>query len=349
MQVQWHRVVENLLAPLRPLAPVEREMITGVTPQLHRDKLDLANLAAMSTGIPAIHLMDEVPAVLTEGLTLPFYNEMTIRRGFQTEAVIRSSGQRIEVDRPGLENDKILQHSAQRVEIDRHGWSDDATITRQNQQVQVRIPSLNRDVLVSRSGNQTRIQRQGNEGNFTITQNGQRTDIRHDWDANSQVSVDASPSQILIDRPGIDQDVRINQSPQRIEIDRWGVDRDVVVTQRGNQIEIDRWGSHNDLSIRYSADRIELRHSSDSNKNSVIRRYGNQVVIDRGNSFNNVTYSHSGQELKITRWGRQSEVVISGAVGQYNLQEAGLTIGVRPEGLVLKSIQLDHELDLSMN
>lgn len=349
MQVQFHRLVQATLQPTKPMLPAAPEQITGRTPMLERDPFDLVNLTATATGIPAVHLLAEKPALQTENLLLDLTSEMAIQRGFNTAAEIRASKGRLDVDRLGVQQDEVMQRTERgQMQIERYGWNQDTLVTRRPQQVQLQMSLLNEEVNVSQTGDTIQLQRPGTEGDFTLTRNGGRTEIRHNWDSNRWLQIDQGDASVRIERPGFDQNIEIHQAGERIEIDRWGVDRDVVITQQRNKIAIDRWGVAQDSSVQISPQRIALNHF-DSTQNRVVRQVGNQVTIDRGNGFDNVTYTVVGKNLEIARWSRQPEVVISGVTGSYTLQEAGMTISVTPQGLSLKSLQLDNELDLRVD
>jgi hypothetical protein len=354
MEVRVHRLVQTLLQPATPPIPPggrpQQERVIAHTQPLERDLLDLSSVAATASGIPAVMLPGDRPVVETHGLLLPLNQQMTIRRGWsnQNTVVIQQQGSDIFIQR--RDGRESLLQRGDNLWLDHENRSHSTVVTTTVGAVSVNRPGINDDVQVERSGERILVDRLGAEQDMVLEQRGQRLEVGPRSNPARATVIEQTGSDWRIDRPGTAQDFTVRKQNNGFRIDRAGIENDVTVTTQARKITVDAdWGIEKDFHIYHTADKVHLdRYGSE--QDVTIRRIGSSLEIDRPGTANDLRIDRSGSELTLRYAGRRNneDVTISGVTGTYRIQEAGLTIAVLPEALVLQSVQLDAELDLML-
>lgn len=354
MEVRVHRLVQTLLQPATP-PPLpggrpQQERIVAQTQPLERDLLNLSAVAATASGIPAVMLPGDRPAVETHGLILPLNQQMTIQRGWssQNTVVIQQQGSDIFIQR--RDGRESLLQRGERLWLDHDNRAHSTVVTTTVGAVSVNRPGINDDIQVERSGDRILVDRLGAEQDMVLEQRGQRLEVGPRSNPARATVIEQTGSDWRIDRPGTAQDFTVRKQGNVFRIDRAGIENDVTVTAHARKLTVDAdRGIEKDFNVYHSPDKIAIdRYGSE--QDVTIRRVGNSLEIDRPGTANDVRIDRAGNELTLRYTGRRNndDVTISGVTGAYTLQEAGLTIAVLPEALVLQSVQLDAELDLML-
>jgi hypothetical protein len=351
MEVRIHRLVQQAILPA--LMPPSRfpENVQCQKPALAQDELDVVQITAQASGIPAVCLLGGQPALMVDQLVLlPLeQQELTVQRGWSgnDQTRIRQRNSRIEIERPNSHDHEVFVLSSPKtLEIQRSDFRQNVRISPLGEGFQIASNLPAADMQVRKIGQTLEIDRPQSQQDLSLERQQQSLYITHHGDGRRNLLIEKKGSDIAVEGWNQDNQLQVRQRGKTIEVDRWGTERDLTLHQRSNRIDVDyHWGSDADFQLRMSADQIEIdRWGSD--KDVTIRRSGNRIEIDRWGTDRDLTLALRGQTLTIDRWGSDSDTVITGIAGRYTLHEAGMTISVGPEGLKLMALQLDKDLDV---
>ena len=125
MQIRLHRLIHQAVKPAQQQPVMGKEQVVPASNPLFKDKLDMSSLASVASGIPAIALLGDRPAIKTEGLIIPLSQDLKIQRGrfSRDEVDIRNWNGDIRIDRPGEHQDETIRQWGQRIDLERRDWN----------------------------------------------------------------------------------------------------------------------------------------------------------------------------------------------------------------------------------